>query len=423
MRVNLARLNHILIPATKEGRDQARGRLVVRLVRPVIWLYQALSEEGRFLAVVSLLIGMVSVEVQSTSIYLLWCLMAAPLSISLLLRRPFSLVGQARLELRAPRRVAVRDEARFLLTLVSEGDRSFDVVRLRGPMLPWDGRFEGKPPADAPLPRGGRVEAVIRARFTERGEHHLDPFDACALTPPGLAQGSPVVSSSCRITVVPRLADIRSLHTPRAERHQPGGVALASKTGESMDLLGVRPYRPGDPVRDLHARTSARLGQPHVREYQQEYFSRFGVVLDTEARRASPEVFEAAISLAAGLVAHLSRGEGLIDLLVCGEQAHNLTVGRSLGQLDQALDLLACVQPGGPFDPDAVLRRVEPFLERLSCVFVVWVTQDAARSAFSAQLRHRLPCRVFLVAPQPGAVTPELTVVSTEALSAGGLAL
>jgi len=419
MRVNLARLNHILIPTTKEGRDQARARLVVRLARPVVWLYGALTEEGRFLAVVSVLVGLVGVEVQSTSIYLLWCVMTAPLAVALVLRWPFSLAGRARLLVQAPRRVAVGDEIRFTLSLVNDSERAFDVVRVRGPMLPWDGRFAGPPPADVVLDPRGQVDVTLGARFSERGEHHLDPFYACALAPPGLTQGRGVDSESCRLTVVPRLANIKSLHTPRAERHQPGGVALASKTGESMDLLGVRPYRPGDPVRDLHARTSARLGVPHVREFQQEYFSRFGIVLDVEARRASPEAFEAAISLAAGLVAHLGRGEGLIDLLVCGDQLHSLTLGRSLGQLDQALDLLACARPGGPFDPDALLRRLGPFLERLSCLFVLWLTHDEPRRAFAEQLRRRLPCRVFLVAHGQGLASADLSIVEVDAIARG----
>ena len=102
-------------------------------------------------------------------------------------------------------------------------------------------------------------------------------------------------------------------------------------------------------VRDLHAKTWARTGEPVVRKYQQEYFSRVGVILDTDLPGRDEEKFEAAISLAAGMIANLSRGEALIDLLVTGDRLHPLTVGRSLGHLDQALDHLACVEPGPPF--------------------------------------------------------------------------
>ncbi|RYE89132.1 MAG: DUF58 domain-containing protein, partial [Myxococcales bacterium] len=346
--VDLARLNHVLIPATSEARERARQGTLARAARPVLWLYGALSEEGRFLLIVSTLVGMVGVEVQSTRVYLLWCLTFAPVAVSLLLRRPFALAGRARLEVSAPRRVAVGDEVTFVVTVRELAGRGYDAVRVRGPMLPWDGRFLGPSPADVALDPHGQSRLTVVASFSRRGPHHLDPFSAAAQLPPGLAQGTPVRSETCRLTVVPRLAFVQSLHTPRAHRHQPGGVALASRTGEALELLGLRPYRPGDPVRDLHARSSARLGVPHVREYQQEYFSRFGVVLDTEAALVSPATFEAAVSLAAGIVARLSRGDGVVDLLLCGHDLHPLTVGRGAGQLDQALDLLAGTAPGPP---------------------------------------------------------------------------
>ncbi len=409
--LDLARLNHVLIPATSEARDRARSGRLVRLAWPVIWLFTALSEEGRFLLVASTLIGLMSVEVQSTSVYLLWCVTFAPLVVSLLLRPAFSLVGRAELTVQGPGRVAVGDEARFVVVVSELTGRGYDAVRVRGPMLPWDGRFVGEPPDDVPLDPNGQARMIVSATFARRGPHHLDPFTAAAQLPPGLAQGRLVRSETCRLTVVPRLAIVTSLVTPRAERHQPGGVALASRTGEALELLGLRPYRPGDPVRDLHARSSARTGIPHVREYQQEYFSRFGVVLDTEAAIVTPATFEAAVSLAAGLVARLSRGEGLIDLLLCGDQVHSLTVGRGLGQLDQALDLLALAEPGPRLDPDAWMRRLEPFTARLSCLFVIWIAQDAPRQELSVRLRRQLPCREFLVTdPGTAAVAPVIAV-------------
>ena len=118
---------------------------------------------------------------------------------------------------------------------------------------------------------------------------------------------------------------------------------------------------PGDPVRDLHASTWARIGVPHVRKYQQEYFTPVGVVVDTDRTTAGETQFEAALSLAAGVLVHLSRGEALIDLLVLGDQVHPLALGRNLGFLNQALDLLACIVPEAPLSVEALQARMNPF--------------------------------------------------------------
>ena len=70
-----------------------------------------------------------------------------------------------------------------------------------------------------------------------------------ALVPLGLTAGKAVWSRGVKFLVLPKIANVVRMTAAMGRRHQPGGVALASKTGESMDLLGVRPYRPGDPVR------------------------------------------------------------------------------------------------------------------------------------------------------------------------------
>jgi len=368
--VNFARLNHILIPTTKAGRDRFRSSRLGRLVGPLAWLYYALSDEGRVLAAATLAIGGFGLDAQQTAVYLLWSALAGLLLASLSLTR-FHRLGGLRVEVDAPRRVTLGDALTFSVVLHNDGEQAVErrAVRVHGPFLPWDGAWTGPSPRLARVPAGGSTRAALVARFRARGEHHLDPFSATALVPLGLAQGRPVRSPGVKFLVVPKPARVVRLTTPPGSRYQPGGVALASKTGESMDLLGVRPYRAGDPVRLLHARSWARTGQPVVREYQEEYFSRIGVVVDAatpDARR-----LEAILSLAAGVVAFLSRGEALIDLLVVGDRVHDLTIGRHLGFLEQALDLLACVEPDAPLPPGRLLARLAPHLRRLSCVVVV----------------------------------------------------
>ena len=68
---------------------------------------------------------------------------------------------------------------------------------------------------------------------------------------------------------------------PVGMRHQPGGIALTSNIGESPEYIGNREYVPGEPVRRIDFRSWARLGKPVVREFQEEYYCRIALVLDT----------------------------------------------------------------------------------------------------------------------------------------------
>jgi uncharacterized protein (DUF58 family) len=165
-----------------------------------------------------------------------------------------------------------------------------------------------------------------------------------------------------------------------------------------MEIVGLRPYRPGDPVRDLHSKRWARLGEPVVREYQQEYFTRIGVVVDTDFRQSDEARLEAGLSLAAGVVSHLSRGEALIDLLVVGDELHQLTLGRSLGFVDQALELLACVEPGSAFSTETLAMHLAPHLTRLSSIVFIALDWERERQEFVERIRKGgVGCRALSV--------------------------
>lgn len=415
--MNFARLNHILIAPTKHERDRVRSTRLGRIFIAMFGAWEMFSTEGRFVLLFWLLAGLFVDMV--TCVYQLWSVVTGALVAGLVMRRFFS-VRELSVRVVAPRRVTVCEEASVTLRVHNGSAQHHRSIRIQGPFLPWDGSYLGAAPSLPALAPGESDERSLRMRFSARGEHHLDPFVIRALVPLGLTMGAGVQTDGTRLLVVPRVAVVSELRLPNATRYQPGGVVLASRTGESRELVGVRPYRAGDPIRDIHARTWARSGRPAVREYEQEYFTRIGVVVDTERKRVGERSFEAALSLAAGVVAHLTRGEALIDLLVAGDQVLTLTLGRSLGFLEQALDMLACVQPAGALDLPVMQRRLRAHLERLSCVVFVALCWDEPRAAFADWVRSQgVGCRVLLIedATRSTETTPpELRRVSVRAI-------
>ncbi|HEX2679085.1 MAG TPA: DUF58 domain-containing protein [Polyangiales bacterium] len=424
--MNFARLNHILIAPTKHERDRFRNTRAGRVFVAMFRYWEMFSTEGHFLLGFWLLGGLVSMNTVTRG-YQLWSVITGALLAGVAMRGYFRLRGTT-LQVVAPRRATVGEEVSLQLRLHNTGSDPQRAIRIERPFLPWDGSYVGPRGSIASLKPGERAERTVRLRFIARGEHHLDPFSVRALVPLGLTMGNPVRSDGTRLLVVPRIAPVSELRLPRAMRYQPGGIALASRTGESRELVGVRPYRPGDPVRDLHARSWARTGVPVVREYDQEYFTRIGVVVDTERDAIDEPGFEAALSLSAGLTAHLTRGEALIDLLVAGEHTLTVTLGRSLGFLEQALDLLACVEPGPTLEAAALQTRLQPHIARLSSVVLVVLRWDAQRAALRDWvLAQGAGCRVLLVESAEAATNaapPDVTRVSTSQItSSGGLLL
>jgi uncharacterized protein (DUF58 family) len=395
--VNFARLNHILIPGTSAERERWRGGVVGRLTRPMWWMYSALSEEGRVLSVLVLFIGTAGLDVATTQVYYLWSALMGLLVASVAVR-PWLALRDVRAVVRVPARVAVNTPTTFSVHLENEHPNNHHAIRISGPFLPWDGHWVSREPRVGQLEANGSATRDMQARFVQRGRHHLDPFRACSVVPLGLAVGPTIRTDTCHFMVVPHIATVQQLRLPDGVSQQTGGRSKTMYAGEALELLGVRPYRPGDPIRNLHAKLWARHGTPHVREFQQEVYSRVGVLLDDGRANTTEEGFEASISLAAGVLAKLTRSGTLSDLLFASGEFDAVTVGGSTASLDAALDSLADCKQYDDWDLAEVTRRIEAEIATLSGLLLVTASSHPSRLQLAAALRKRgLACRVLRV--------------------------
>lgn len=393
-RLNLNKLNYILIPKNRVEWDDLRKSRRGRIFRWIYNTYFMFSVEGRILLFLWTLLSALSINIGFTQYYVVWSVITGVMLGSIILRRFVKLEGVSA-SFYGPPRVTMGEEVFFTVVFHNESHQNHQAIRIERPFLPWDGKYLSPRLSIDQLDAGQTQTREVVATFVARGEHHLDPISGRALAPLGMALSAPVSStSSVHFLVVPRIANVAHIDIETTQKYQPGGVALASITGEARELVGVRPYRPGDPIRDLHAKTWARIGEPAVREYQQEYFTRIGIIIDTDEGRDDDPLFESTLSLAAGMVAHLSRGEALLDLLVIGQDVHELTLGRSLGFLEQALDLLACVSPQDGFRGPELQSQLREHLSRLSCMIVISLNWDEERQQFADWIEQQgIRCR------------------------------
>ena len=175
-----------------------------------------------------------------------------------------------------------------------------------------------------------------------------------------------------------------SFSIPTGRRYQPGGIALASNLGDSAEYIGNREYQEEDKPRDIDWRSWSRLGIPIVKEYQEEFFCRVALILDTHlSKRAKKnEDFEASLSLAASIADFLSRQEYLVDIFAAGPQIYIMEAGRSLAHFDQILDVVACLEPckENPFSliEPIILER----MNRLTTLIVLLLDFDEPRRQF-----------------------------------------
>lgn len=151
------------------------------------------------------------------------------------------------------------------------------------------------------LPAGERARIRAEMTWESRGVYALEAVSISTSFPFGLFRKERWVPLPGEVIVWPR--SDRSVPEPRTggERVHRGGHALAGAAGARGEYRGLRPYRPGDDPRDVHWRSTARMNEPVVREFERDRAEILWVCLDLRVP-AGPAA-EAAAEIAASLAA------------------------------------------------------------------------------------------------------------------------
>ncbi|MCX7925141.1 MAG: DUF58 domain-containing protein [Fimbriimonadales bacterium] len=111
---------------------------------------------------------------------------------------------------------------------------------------------------------------VVRYRLTalRRGEQRLGPVQLKLSDPFGLFIQHQTIEDTEPILVLPRPVVLPNWNWEGGGRGRFVASTLRGRRGEGTDWHGVRPYIPGDPLRRIHWRATARHGDWHVKEFE-----------------------------------------------------------------------------------------------------------------------------------------------------------
>jgi uncharacterized protein (DUF58 family) len=211
--------------------------------------------------------------------------------------------------------------------------------------------------ARVPAGETGRARSVNT--FVRRGIYPLGTVTLSTAFPFGLFVKQRDLQIPGEVVVWPRTDRPVRTPTPGGGRIPHTGPAALSAAGHRGEYRSLRAYRPGDDPRDIHWRSSARLREPVLREYERDGAETRWICLDL---RAEPgESAEVAVETAAALAARAAE-ENRAFALVAGSRV--VDPGEGPGQLERVLDVLARVD----FDPHAPLAV--PPVDRAMCVLV-----------------------------------------------------
>ena len=412
------------------------------------------TERGQMLQTGAVICAALGIDTDLTLIYqvfaLLFCALLAA-RIALRLRRPVVSVRR-----RLPRYATAGEPFEYAIDVINEGERvERDLTLVDTPVIVqptveqfrqhrepgeetrnaydrWLGfhRFiwlqrlytgiNIKSAAAKEIPLRSRRRIPVEATPLRRGVVRFDAVVILHPDPLGLNYGITRFEAPEELLVLPKRYPVSAdFHLPGSRHFQPGGFNTSWSNGESDEFVSLRDYRDGDSMRKIHWPSTARRGKPVVKEYQDEYFVRHALVLDTSSEQ--DERLDAAISVAASFVVAMSDADSMIDLVYLSTKPETITAGHGATNVTHQLEALAGARrtnlPVADLS-DTVLRQAS----RLSGCILVFTDWCDVRLDLVEKLRGRgMPVKVLVIAGpgQPGELPAFVSVLEPGKIAEG----
>lgn len=398
------------------------------------FLHRRLRPAGTSIAFILVLATCLSIGHERVPIYQLFSLSLAMLGIGL----PWVLLRRARLEARreVPRYATAGEPLRYAVRVTSRCRRRLtrawltetppdprpDVVefsKLREPgeeeRNSFDRTFayfrwqwlllrnrlfdDGFSQDELRLKPGEEARVFIEMTPLRRGVSRMSDLRVLLPDPFGLFQKcAKVKAAPSTLMVLPRRYPLPEVRLPGGGAFKISGETNTNAIGNSGEFVGLRDYRPGDPMRQIHWKSWARTGRPIVKELEDTFYPRYGLVLDTLATDRTDTRFEEAVSVAASFASSIDTRESLLDLMFIKNEAHMVTAGRGVERAEKLLEVLAGVTPERDGDFKALSNLVIRHRDDLTSCLVVLNGWDDLRAEFLQTLtREGLICVPIII--------------------------
>jgi uncharacterized protein (DUF58 family) len=266
------------------------------------------------------------------------------------LAAPFAVLAALGLALARPPEVAVElalevervfegEELEPVLTVESRtGVADLELVLLLPPGLE---AADGSNATALRLAPGERRELPVKLTVDRWGGYLLGDLVLRARDPLGLVHWEARLDRRRPLKAYPRPARVDELLQP-AQTQVFSGNYVSRERGEGIEFADLRPFAPGDRVRRVNWRASARRGELWVNEYHPERNADVVVFLDTfsEAAGERESTLDLSVRAASAFVGHYLRHKDRVGFVAFGGRLNWLQPRTGVAQLYRIVDAL-----------------------------------------------------------------------------------
>jgi len=275
---------------------------------------------------------------------------------------------------------------------------TYSISNASGLPKPW---LEVYNPTDLPVPLPGRALGlrswaqrswISIVPLTHRGTYRIEPMVVRTGDPFGFFEAAATVGRPTIVTVFPRVVPLPRWRLPNSNLE--GSHSAPERTLQTTPLATtVRPYAPGDSFNRIHWRSTARLGEIQVKEFDLEQTADVWLFVDLQSPiqtgQGDISTVEEALRVAASIAHDAILENRAVGLTTSGHRLVSIPADRGPRQRQKIMQLLAAVEGDGGTPLAEMLLTGLPQLRRGMTAVVVTASRERRWVRALTSLRTR----------------------------------
>jgi len=276
----------------------------------------------------------------------------------------------------------------------------FRVDHLRVRDLVPDLEVIGSPERVFSLGAGEERTFTYRIKM-KRGVHRFEGFRVSYRDPFGFFSSDRFVDHFTEIVGVPMLYEVQTPYSTKGTKITIGPLP-SPLTGGGIEFHALREYQPGDPLKVINWKATARTGKLMSNEYESE--RKVDVVFVVDASRRNEPVFDHLIRAAASLMLNALNDGTSFGLLLAERVPLWVRVDYGKRHFFKCIDFLSTARPD---ENNVIAYQVEHLVKtalppRAQIIYFSPLLTEESRNALKTLARYGY--RVVVISPNPNSV-------------------
>ncbi len=194
------------------------------------------------------------------------------------------------------------------------------------------------------------------------------------------------VGKASYLTVLPPIEDLSDFPMGSRTSQPEIGAYRSGSVGVGTEFFGIRGYLPGDDLRRINWKASARTDYLLSNEYEREHVTNIYLIVDMTS--PAKKDLKWVVNASASMATYLLKTRNRLGLIVLGEGVSHVRIESGRRQLLRVLDKLVTVEPGGTGEVNAYLKRLIDEMPRCE-TFLVSPVRSAEIADTAIEVRSR----------------------------------